>query len=216
MTTYLLQVTAGRGPGEACSFVGLLAGRLAELCARQGFEIVRREATGPAGAPRSVALVVRGPVGALEGEAGTHALWAQSEQRGKGSRKRWFAGVSLDELASGEDPFAPAGRARLRAGDVLIKATRVGGPGGQNVNKVASAVRAEHRATGLKVRAAGERSQHQNRRVALRRIEEALSRSMHERRAERAKALRRRHDALVRGAPVREYRLDDEGRLVGR
>ncbi|HEU4408924.1 MAG TPA: peptide chain release factor-like protein [Polyangiaceae bacterium] len=216
MKTYLLQVTAGRGPGEACAFVGLLAGRLAELCAARGLVTVRREATGPEGAPRSVAFVVRGPAGALAGEAGTHALFAPSERRGKGSRKRWFAGVSLDELAPGEDPFAPAGRARLRAGDVVVRATRAGGPGGQNVNKVASAVRAEHRATGLQVRAAGERSQHQNRRAALARLEEALTRALDERRAERARALRGRHDRLVRGAPVREYRLDDAGRLRAR
>jgi protein subunit release factor B len=214
--TFLVQVTAGRGPGEACSFVGLLADRLAELCAARGLDVVRREATGPEGAPRSVAFVVRGPAGALEGEAGTHALWAPSDRRGKGSRKRWFAGVTLDELAPGEDPFAPAGRARLRAGDVVVRATRAGGPGGQNVNKVASAVRAEHRATGLKVRVAGERSQHQNRRAALERIEEALSRAQHKRKAERVRSLRSRHDRLVRGEPVREYRLDGEGRLSAR
>jgi protein subunit release factor B len=216
MKTYLVQVTAGRGPAEARRFVGLLAERLGALGAQCGLELLRREACGLEGAPHSVALLWRGEIGALGGEAGTHALFAPSEQRGKASRKRWFAGVSVDELAPGEDPFAPAGRARLAAGDVVMRATRAGGPGGQNVNKVASAVRAEHRATGLRVRVVTERSQHDNRRAALRRLEDALTQAERGRRAERERALRGRHDALVRGAPVREYRLDGEGRLVAR
>ncbi len=216
MTTYLLHVTAGRGPGEARAFVGRLAERLGELCARAGLELVRREAEGPAGAPHSVALLVRGPAGALAGEVGTHALVAPSDQRGKAARKRWFAGVSLDEVPPGEDPFAPAARPRLAPGDVVVRATRAGGPGGQNVNKVASAVRAEHRPSGLRVRVTSERSQHQNRRAAFARLEAALARAESERRAGRGRALRGRHDALVRGAPVREYRLDAAGRLAAR
>ncbi|MCU0687807.1 MAG: hypothetical protein MUF34_37125, partial [Polyangiaceae bacterium] len=181
MPTYLLQVSAGRGPNEACAFVEKLAAYFTERCRERGLAIVRRETTGPAGAPRSVALLVRGPAGALAGEAGTHALWAPSERRGKASRKRWFADVSLDEMRPGEDPFAPAERPRLEPGEVVMRATRAGGPGGQNVNKVASAVRAEHVATGLRVRVTDERSQHENRRAALGRLEDALGRAAAER-----------------------------------
>jgi protein subunit release factor B len=66
------------------------------------------------------------------------------------------------------------------------------------------------------VRVTDERSQHENRRAALGRLEDALGRAAAERKAERTRALRGRHDALVRGAPVREYRLDGEGKLAVR
>ena len=69
---------------------------------------------------------------------------------------------------------------------------------------------------GLGVRVTDARSQHQNRRAAVGRLEAALGRAAAERKAERARARRGRHDALVRGAPVREYRLDAEGRLAAR
>jgi peptide chain release factor 2/peptide chain release factor len=212
---FLVEVTAGRGPAEVGAFVAQLADRLAALCARARLEIVRREATGPAGAPRSVALLVRGSPAALAGEAGTHALVAPSARRGKAARKRWFAGVSIEALAAGDDPLAPLARAiRLDAREVRVRAARAGGPGGQNVNKVATAVRAEHVPSGLRVRAAGERSQHANRRAALARLEAALARAEDARHAEAKRARRGRHDALERGRPVREYRLDADGRLV--
>jgi peptide chain release factor 2/peptide chain release factor len=81
------------------------------------------------------------------------------------------------------------------------------------VTKVASAVRAVHRPTGLGVRAAGERSQRANRAAALSRLAGALAR-----RAAAAEAAveRERHAAhhrLVRGAPIRSYRLDRSGAL---
>ncbi|HWN66017.1 MAG TPA: peptide chain release factor-like protein, partial [Haliangium sp.] len=168
-------------------------------------------------APSSVAIHVTGhvtgpaspasptpPVSVLLADlVGTHALVARSRDRGRRSRKRWFAGVSvhpapaMDELA----------QVALDPADVEITAARAGGPGGQHVNRTASAVRAVHRPTGIAVRVTDERSQHANRKRALARLAAILAARAHEHR-DRQRAVRRdAHYAFARGNPVCTWRL---------
>jgi peptide chain release factor 2/peptide chain release factor len=82
---------------------------------------------------------------------GTHVLVAKSGRRGRNSRKRWFAGVSLH--ASSEPSSALI---EIAASEVEITASRAGGPGGQHVNTTDSAVRVRHKGSGVTVRVASE------------------------------------------------------------
>lgn len=150
----ILQITAGAGPVEARRFVALLATH------------VDPRWTGDR-APSSVRLEV-GPEVA-EAWVGTHALLAAT--RGKGRRKRWFVEVRAFEDAGGALP----------AREIHLSAARSGGPGGQNVNKRASAVRAVDRVSGEAVRASDQRSYARNRALAL----ERLTARLEERQAER-------------------------------
>ena len=208
----VLVVTAGTGPVEVRRFVGLLAGHLCERCAEMGAVVREVVAHGDEAAPGSVEihLLAASPeVGSLEG---THALVARSEDRGKNARKRWFAGARLFDEDEGAE--SGGGAVTVRREDVTITAARAGGPGGQHVNKTMSAVRVEHAASGITVRVAEERSQHDNVRTALQRIGTILSERARERRAGAKAGRRLSHYRVERGRPSFVYAMGKDGELI--
>ena len=200
----ILQLSAGAGPEEVRQFVSLLVGRVEALCAEQEIAIQEISFEGSEEAPRSVSLWVSAlPRGF---DLGTHALVARSASRGRGARKRWFVSVTAHEESEAQPP-------ELRAEDLEITACRAGGPGGQNVNKVSTAIRARHTPSGITVRASAERSQLQNKRVALARISQLLA-ARQLTNAQQSEATRRRaHQQLTRGNAVASYQLSPRGQL---
>jgi protein subunit release factor B len=203
----VMQISAGTGPIEVRRFVALLADHLAARCEEGGAVIREVVVHGDEGAPASVEIHVAAAPPWVAALCGTHALVARSPERGRRSRKRWYAGVQLAE--AGEVRAGP----EVRREDVTITAMRASGPGGQKVNKTSSAVRVFHAASGITVRVAEERSQKDNVRVALAR----LGRILAERAASLAsgaKAARRlAHYRVERGRPAFTYELDRDGGL---
>lgn len=215
---HVLQVSAGSGPVEVRQFVRLLAERLALRCAELGLALNATVLRGEEEAPRSVELWVAGDARPLEEELGTHALVARSEQRGRTARKRWYAVVALHRVREGMGEVGEAvGRAgaavAVKEEDLEVQASRAGGPGGQNVNKVATAVRVRHRPSGLVVRVAAERSQRANLTLAVHRIARALAAQVEGARRDEVAERRRAHYRFERGRPVRVYRLGRRGEL---
>ena len=189
-----LLVSAGRGPVEVRRFVALLAAHLAEVL---GLPLHLA-----AEAPASVSLPL--PDGAaVEDWLGNHALVAPL--RGRSQRKRWFVSVSL---------HTPPATRVLRTEAVAITAARAGGPGGQNVKKRSSAVRATDPDSGRSVRATGQRSQRDNRAAALARLEAQVEADNDARRAAAKADLQCVHNQVRTRAPVsRTWQLDARGRL---
>ncbi|MEO8699919.1 MAG: peptide chain release factor-like protein [Kofleriaceae bacterium] len=207
-----LLVTSGVGPRESRRFVHQLAVHLealAERCDLAVIDVVRSASTDDDDAPRSVTLRLRGDADVLAGECGTHVLVHKSPARSRFSRKRWFAAVTLHAA-----PAEPTVLVELPRDDLVITACRAGGPGGQHVNKVATAVRVEHVPSGLAIRCAAGRSQKANLDQALRRLAGLLRTRDADRVAEAGAARRDAHYRLERGRAIRTYRLDDDGLLV--
>lgn len=203
----LMQISAGTGPHEVARFVALLGRRLEQRCAELELRVSSESRRGPPDAPRSLVFRVEGGAGLARlraEEEGTHALVARSPVRAARGRKRWFAGVTFR---------APVADAAPAIRDVEVTACRSGGPGGQNVNKRSTAVRLRHAASGLALRVDSERRQSDNRRLARERLADALARQHRRRVAAAAASARHDHYQLVRGLPVRTYRLGRTGEL---
>jgi len=200
----VLTVSSGMGPVEVRQFVALLAERLEQMACEHGVLVEGVVVHGEDDAPRSVDLHLAGGVGALEPWVGTHVLVARSERRGRRARKRWFVGVSLAEARP------PGAQVSLDLRDIEIDCCRASGPGGQHLQKTASAVRVLHRPTGISVRVQTERSQHRNRAVALEKLAAILSGRAAREAGEWVGTRRGRCLKVVRGEAVATWTLRDE------
>jgi peptide chain release factor 2/peptide chain release factor len=224
MTDIDLVISSGVGPIEARRFAVQLAVRLERLAEQRGLEVREVIASGDRhrdsnrdgnrDAPRSITLRLAGDgFTQLADELGTHVLIHRADRRGRASRKRWFVAVSAHPVTAGD---APGDLAAIPRDALVITACRAGGPGGQHVNKVASAVRVHHVPSGLVIRCAAERSQRANLDRALRRLAAILRARAETRRAADQATRRDVHHQLERGRPVRTYQLDHDGVLVVR
>jgi peptide chain release factor 2 len=150
---------------------------------------------------KSVTIQVAGPYafGYLKSERGVHRLVRQSPFDAGHRRHTSFALVEVmpDVDAANEVAINPE--------EVKFEAYRSGGPGGQNVNKVSTAVRLTHVPTGIVVTCQTERSQLQNRETAMRILRAKLLEIEAERREAERLELRGQHVEAGWGNQIRSY-----------
>ena len=200
----ILEVHAGAGGTESQDWAQMLMRMYLRWSERQGYKAqVLDISLGEEAGVKSVVIEIAGnyAYGYLKAEKGVHRLVRISPFDSSHLRHTSFALVeALPEAEEDED-------ITLHPDDLRIDVFRASGAGGQNVQKTATAVRITHLPTGLKVSCQNERSQHQNKEIALRILRARLVQRELQRRAEERAKLKGEHVSAEWGNQIRSYIL---------
>lgn len=200
----ILQITAGRGPEECTWVVAQVLKTLLDEAQQSDLNpvVLHREAGNINGTVLSATVMLEGKTADefVKTWKGTILWIGQSQFRKMHKRKNWFIGIF--ELGS----FVPA---EFNEKDVEFQAMRSSGAGGQNVNKVNTAVRAIHKPTGTAVVAMDSRSQHQNKKLATDRLLAKLNEENLKKIRNQIQNEWQNQTEVQRGNPVRVFRGTD-------
>lgn len=201
----IIQITSGRGPAECCWVVAQVLKVIVEEAKNSHIlcTILHREKGMENRTLFSATLQLEG-IGVDEFTKqwmGTIQWIGKSQFRKFHKRKNWY--VAINELHLVNEIL------NMNDKDIAYQAIRSGGPGGQHVNKVSTAIRATHIPTGFNVLASDSRSQLQNKKLARERLFNLLKLEQMNEKKQKIKDNWQNHHAVIRGNPVKTFEGGD-------
>jgi peptide chain release factor 2 len=200
----LLAVHAGAGGTEAQDWAQMLLRMYLRWAEQHNYKTELLDSSdGEEAGLKSATIEVRGPqaYGYLKSERGVHRLVRLSPFDQAHRRHTSFVLVEVMPLVESDVAI------EIRPDDLKLDTFRSGGPGGQNVNKVNTAVRITHAPSGIVVSCSSERSQLQNRETAMKMLRSKLLEIELERREREHAALKGEHIEAAWGNQIRNYVL---------
>lgn len=203
----IVSIFAGAGGVDAADWTQMLTRMYLRWADAKGYSThVVEESPAEEAGLKSVTFFVRGrnAYGMLESERGVHRLVRISPFDAAHRRHTSFAAVDIIPEIEAGDNFD----VEIRPEDLRIETFKSGGAGGQYVNKTESAVRIIHEPSGIIVASQQERSQAQNREVAMNILRAKLVQRQIEERDKRLSDLRGERSANEWGSQIRSYVLN--------